>query len=123
MATKAKIDGDLAKKRRWRRYHFDALLGVTIKKPTHATVRGARGSAMNEGGIALHADRELSIGTQLEIEFTFPHFDRPLRLRGVIRNRAGNCYGVEFLVGSAAEQEQLAIFRQILRSKVGCLDA
>ena len=114
MTTEAKIDNATAERRRWRRYHFAVPIRVTIEKPQHATLENARGWRMNDGGLAVYADTELSIGDQAEIEFTPPHFDPAVTLRGVIRNRAGNLYGVEFLATRAVEKEQLGLFRKIL---------
>ena len=78
---------------------------------------------MNDGGLEVYSDTELTIGDKANLEFKPPHFDRALTLRGVVRNHKGNLYGVEFLATSATEREQLARFRQILRTKVGRIDA
>jgi len=74
---------------------------------------------MNPGGIGFSADTDLAIGDEVEIALT----DYQLTLRGVIRDRRGDRYGVEFLATSAEENEQLGLFRHILSSKLGCLDA
>jgi hypothetical protein len=114
MAIEAQTEKAAPKRRRWRRCHFAVPVQVTIEKPQHVTLTDARGWRMNNGGTAVYADAELSIGSEAEIEFTPPHFYPPVTLRGVIRNRAGDLYGVEFLARSGAENEQLALFRQIL---------
>ena len=57
---------------------------------------------------------ELTIGDEAEIRFVPPHFYPFVTLRGMIRNRKGDLYGVEFQATSAAEKEQLALFRRIL---------
>jgi len=114
MASETEVDTTPPEKRRWRRLHFAVPIQVTIEKPQHVTLTDARGWRMNDGGTAVYADTELSIGSEAEIAFTPPHFYPPVTLRGVIRNRAGDLYGVEFLAKSAAEKEQLGLFRQIL---------
>jgi hypothetical protein len=114
MATEAKTDTASPEKRRWRRFHFAVPVRVTIEKPQHLTLTDARGWRMNNGGTAVYVDTELSIGSEAEIAFTPPHFYPPVTLRGVIRNREGDLYGVEFLAKSAADNEELALFRQIL---------
>jgi hypothetical protein len=123
MSTNASIDDATAERRRWRRYHFAAPVRVTIEKPRHTTPMDTHACQMNDGGIAINTNAELSIGAQAKIEFALLSFDFPLTLRGVVRNRAGNQYGVEFLVTSAAEQEHLILFGEILRRKAGCFDA
>ena len=119
MATNAKFDATSLDKRRWRRLHFTLPVRVTSDKCRHVGVIDSRGSKMNPGGISFFADTDLAIGDEVEIALT----DYRLRLRGVVRDRAGNQYGVEFLAASSEESEQLKLFRQILRSKLGCLDA
>ena len=66
------------------------------------------------------ADTELATGDEAEIVFT--DYDG-LTLRGVVRNCVGNQYGLKFLAARAEEAEQLGLFRQILSSKLGWLDA
>ncbi|MFI5118262.1 MAG: PilZ domain-containing protein [Terriglobales bacterium] len=122
MPTNTNID-DATKRRRCHRFQFTAPLRLRIEKAQDGTLTDTRGCQMNDGGIAIYANAELSIGTQVEIEFTPPSFDFPLTLRGVVRNRTGNQYGVEFLETSAAEKEHLVLFGEILRSKAGCFDA
>ena len=119
MVTKAAINSALLEKRRWRRLHFTVPVRVTLEKSGRVSVINGCGSQVNPGGIAFFADTDLAIGDEAEITLT----DYDLTLRGVVRDRAGNQYGVEFLATSAAEAEHLGLFREILRSKVGPLDA
>jgi hypothetical protein len=119
MATEATINTALLEKRRWRRLHFTVPVRVTLEKSGHVSVINSRGSHLNPGGIAFSADTDLAIGDEAEITLTDYH----LTLRGVVRDRAGDLYGVEFLATSAEETEQLGLFRQILSSKIGRLDA
>lgn len=119
MATNAEFATTSLDKRRWRRVHFTVAVRVTLDKSRHGTVINSCGCQMNPGGIGFVTDANLAIGDEVEIELT----DYQLTLRGVIRDRMGNQYGVEFLATSAEESEQLGLFRQILSSKLGCLDA
>jgi len=123
MPTKDKVNQEPSERRRWRRYHLTVPVRITIEKLLHVSVIDSRSSQMNDGGLAVYADTELSIGDKADLEFKPPHFDRALTLRGVVRNHKGNFYGVEFLATSATERDQLARFREILRTKVGCIDA
>jgi len=100
--------------RRWRRSRFTVPVRITIDKCRDAIVINTRGCQINHGGIAVRADKELTIGDEAEFNFTPPHFYPFVRLRGVIRNRDGNLYGVEFLATSATETRQLTAFRNIL---------
>jgi hypothetical protein len=110
MATHSELAAAARDKRRWRRVHFTVPVRVTLRKSRHTSVINSQGSLMNPGGISFSADIDLAIGDELEVALT----DHQLKLRGVIRDRASNHYGVEFLASSAEESEQLARFRQIL---------
>ncbi len=52
-------------------------------------------------------------GMRQRLGSRLPIFSR-VRLRGVVRNRAGDRYGVEVKATSAAEKEQLTLFQPIL---------
>ena len=119
MATNGNIDDATEERRRWHRFQFTVPVRVRIEKAQAATLMNTHGSQMNEGGLAVYADIELPVGEEAEIEFTDYH----LTVEGVIRNRVDDVYGVEFLATSATERGQLSLLRQILRTKVGCLDA
>lgn len=119
MATHTELAAAARDKRRWRRVHFTVPVRVSLKKSRCTSVINSHGSLMNPGGISFSAEIDLTIGDEVEVALT----DHQLKLRGVIRDRSGNQYGVEFLASSAEESEQLARFRQILTSKLGCLDA
>ena len=92
---------------------------VTVEKFRQVSVISSLGYQVNAGGLAFFADLELAIGDEGEIALT----DYDLTLGAVVRNRAGNQYGVKFLANSAEEAEQLGLFRKILSSKMGRLDA
>jgi hypothetical protein len=114
MEGEAGINTGSKQGRRWRRHHLTVPVRVTIEKLQRVNVVTARGSQVNDGGLAIRADGELAIGDEAEMKFTPPHFYPFVRLKGVVRNRAGDLYGVEFLATSPTEARQLAIFRHIL---------
>jgi PilZ domain len=110
MATKAQFVMTSLDNRRWRRLHFTVPVRVTLDKSGLITVINSCGYQMNPGGICVFADADLAIGDQVATEFPDYH----LTLRGVIRNRTDNRYGVEFLATSKEENEQLGLLRRIL---------
>lgn len=114
MPTEAETDQTAPAGRRWRRSQLTVPVRVTIETSRNVNVINTRGSQMNDGGLAVRADRELTIGDEAEIKFMPPHFYPFVRLRGVIRNRDGDLYGLEFLAASATETGQLDLFRHIL---------
>ena len=113
MATEATFDIATPQGRRWRRYRFTAPVRIRTRK-SHPNVSNGRGSQINNGGLAVRADTELTIGEEAEIRLIPPYFYPFVRLRGVIRDRDGDRYGVEFQATSALEKEQLALFQRIL---------
>ena len=52
---------------------------------------------MSAGGICLFALANLVIGARIDIEFMDSSRDKPIQVRGVVRNRVVYLYGVEFL--------------------------
>jgi len=114
MAANGNIDDPTEERRRWHRFQFTVPVRVRIEKARDATLMNTHGSQMNDGGLAVYADTELPIGEEAEIEFTDYH----LTVRGGVRNRAGDLYGMEFLSTSTTERSQLSLLRQILHIKV-----
>ena len=68
--------------------------------------RGSRieGVSINisDGGIYLFAAANLSLGTQVEIEFRPPKSTHEICTRGTVRRRALYLYAIEFLIDDAA---------------------
>jgi hypothetical protein len=112
MATNGNIE--IEERRRWHRSQFTVPVRVRIKKARETTLMNTHCSQMNDGGLAVYADTELPIGEEAEIEFTDYH----LTVRGAVRNRAGDLYGMEFLAASNTERTQLSLLRKILHIKV-----
>ena len=100
--------------RRWPRYRLDVPLRVIVHGPGKTSVIVGRGNELNEGGMALTAGVELKLADQTEIEFTPPYTGSPIRIRGVVRNRKGYRYGMEFVAESDHEQEQVLRWRTML---------
>jgi len=119
MANDARIATMPPGTRRWRRFEITLPVRVTVDKFRQVNVISSRGAKVNAGGLVFFADTDLEIGDEAEIAFT----DHSLTVRAVVRNRGGNQHGVKFLATSADEAEQLALFRQVLSSKMGRLDA
>lgn len=100
--------------RRWPRLHLDVPIRVIVHGPSKTSVIVARGNELNEGGMALTAGVELNLGDQTEIEFTPPYAGSPIRIRGIVRNRKGYRYGMEFVADDPREQEQVIRWRTML---------
>ncbi len=57
--------------------------------------------------MSLTAGVELRLGDETEIEFTPPYSGAPIRIRGVVRNRSGYRYGMEFVAGDDQELQSV----------------
>ena len=100
-------------KRRWRRYDFQVPVILTTSngsKKIHA-----RGTALNEGGIMVYAEAELTLGDELKVEFRPPFSNTALNLSVVVRNRIGNRYGMEFIGTNGAELQEIVLLRKIVK--------
>jgi PilZ domain len=100
--------------RRWPRYHLDVPIRVIVHIAHKTTVIVGRGNELNEGGLAVTAGVELRLGDEAEIEFTPPYSGSPIRIRGVVRNRSGYRYGMEFVAGDDREVEDVQRFKTML---------
>jgi len=100
--------------RRWRRLHLDLPIRVIVHRPSKTSVIVGRGNELNEGGMALTAGVELNPSDETEIEFTPPYSGMPIRIRGVVRNRAGYRYRMEFVAEDAQELEQVDRWKTML---------
>jgi len=108
-----------AVQRRWQRFRLDVPVRVIAQRDNKATIVSGRGNEVSEGGLAVFAGIELRLGEVIGVEFTPPYSSEPLRVRGIVRNRQGYKYGIEFLAESADEQDRVARLRELLRFASG----
>ncbi len=118
MAPKPQPQNGSAEGRRWHRFRFDVPVRVLMRRNARDLEVAGRGTGMNEGGIGivLNLDAPLQVGNQVQVEFRPPYAGLPVYVRGAVRHAAGNRYGVEFLATDAAEQEEVGLFRRMLRA-------
>lgn len=87
--------------RRWARHEADLPVRVAaVGTRTRMPIPG-RGTEISEGGMALYVGIESRPHDLIEIEF---YSSLNARVTGVIRNRSGYCYGLEFLNPLAIEK-------------------
>ena len=80
--------------RRWQRYYIALPVQVIFRRHGVNTTIVGRGTNLSRGGMTLHAAVPLEPQDHIEIDFQTPS---KLHIRGIIRNRAGHRFGVEFL--------------------------
>jgi len=101
--------------RRWPRYKLEVPLRVVAKKADRTVIAQGRGNELNEGGMAVFAGLELALGEEVAIEFTPPYSGQPIRVRATVRNRQGYSYGVEFLILTIDDHQNVSQIRTVLR--------
>lgn len=92
-------DFDFVTKRRCPRFAVDLRVQVrsTTQGPTRSVTCEGHGTDISGGGLAVTANIDLFVGEQIGVEFTPPYSDQPITFGCFVRNRHGNCYGVEFI--------------------------
>ena len=80
--------------RRWRRYQVELPVHVLVRDEAQRMAIPGCGTELSRGGMALYAGLSLQPGDPIEIEFQTPS---KLQILGIIRDRTGYCYGLEFL--------------------------
>ena len=93
----------LANTRRWIRHEVDLPVRVFARGVAQAIP--GRGTELSAGGMALYAGLELKTSQTLEVEFVAASH---ARVAGVIRNRLGYCFGLEFLTPLALDGDSRA---------------
>jgi hypothetical protein len=102
------------RRRRWPRHHLDVPIRVIVHSAEKTSVFVGRGNELSEGGLALTAGVELRTGDEAHIEFTPPYSGVPIRIRGVVRNRVGYRYGMEFVAEDEREKEEVDRLKTML---------
>jgi PilZ domain len=79
--------------RRWPRYPVDLPVQVVFHHEAEKLVVQGLGTELSRNGMTLYAGLTVKPGEPIEVEFQIPS---KLRVAGIIRNRIGYCFGVEF---------------------------
>lgn len=95
-------------RRRWERFAVELNVKVSILQAGDSLVFHCTGTDIGLGGLSVFVPRDLNAGQGLNMELAIPYSQKGLALRGVVRNRSGFNYGVEFVGITAKEQETLA---------------
>jgi hypothetical protein len=69
---------------------------------------------VSDDGTAIFAGIELAIDSEVQVEFTPPFGQGPLRVRAIVRNRRGYVYGLEFLPRNRDEEQTLRTLKEML---------
>jgi hypothetical protein len=88
--------------RRWPRHEANLPVQVALLYGRERTVVPGRGTEISEGGMALYAGVDLKLHDLMDVEFLMPS---RACVTGIVRNRSGYCFGLEFLTPLSVEGE------------------
>ncbi len=88
--------------RRWRRHQVDLPVRIIALSGILTPPIPARGSEMSRAGMALHAPVALEPGDLMQHQFPT---STPSHVKAVVRNRTGECLGLEFLTQLPPDNE------------------
>jgi hypothetical protein len=71
---------------------FRVPLRLTTQGPSKVAACEGHGTDISGGGLAVSADIDLPLGTQVGVEFTPPYSEQSMTFRCFVRNRDGNLY-------------------------------
>ena len=81
--------------RRWNRHKIDVRLKVAVGGPQCNVVFG-RGNILSQGGMGAYIPHSMTIGTEVQLQVSFPYSPAEVTLKAVVRNCDGFRYGLEF---------------------------
>lgn len=93
MTTAATNPSEVPNTRRWPRHTIKMPLRILAASDASQTIVPGLAVEISRCGMALYAGVQLEPGDRMEVEF--PTASR-MRIAGVVKNREGYCYGVEF---------------------------
>ena len=85
--------------RRWPRYRANLPVSISSTSDGSRVVVPGLASEISQAGMALYGGLPLEPGDLMEIEF---QTSGRLRITGVVRNRSGYCFGLEFLSSTSS---------------------
>jgi hypothetical protein len=89
--------------RRWPRHQVDLPVRIIALNGILTTPVTARGSEISRAGMALYAPVTLNPGDLMHLQFPTP--TPSPRVKAVVRNRTGDCLGLEFLTQLPPDNE------------------
>ena len=90
--------------RRWTRHHVNLPVRIIALNGILTTPVPARGSEISRGGMALYAPVALKPGELMQLQFPT---SKPSGVNAVVRNRTGECLGLEFLTQLPPDDEAM----------------
>lgn len=81
---------------------------VTVNQKGETQSFFGEANDVSQGGLRLFMPREMETGVIVLLELSLPYNSQVLALRGLIRNRSGFSYGIEFINATRFQQDTIA---------------
>ncbi len=95
-------------RRRWERYPVKIRTKITINQNGKSSLLHGEASDVSRGGLKLFIPRDLEPGFIVLMELSLPYHSQVMAIRGILRNRHGFNYGIEFVNPTQQEQDTIA---------------
>ncbi len=92
--------------RKYQRYRVDIRLRMITGPANNNRTIFARGSNISEGGLRAFVPADLILGDMVTLELILPYSDRKISVRGMLHNREGFSYGVEYAASTTQEERE-----------------
>ncbi len=92
--------------RRFRRYRVDIRLRMITGPVNNNRTVFARGSNISEGGLRAFVPADLVLGDMVTLELILPYSEKKILVRGMLRNREGFSYGVEYAASTTQDERE-----------------
>ncbi|HEU5399893.1 MAG TPA: PilZ domain-containing protein [Terriglobales bacterium] len=92
--------------RRFQRFRVDIRLRIITGPANSNRTVFARGSNISEGGLRAFVPADLVLGDMVTLELILPYSDKKISVRGMLRNRDGFSYGVEYAASTTQEERE-----------------
>jgi len=66
-----------------------------------------RGNSLSHGGLGAYIPSSIPVGSTVDLELTFPHSSKEVKLKAVVRSCEGFRYGLEFIEVPAEVQRTI----------------
>ncbi len=102
------MESNELQKRRWERHPVNIRIKITLSLNGESSCFHGEASDVSQGGLRLFMPRPLDPGVIILMEFSLPYNSRAMAIRGLIRNRSGFSYGVEFMNPTVYQRETIS---------------
>jgi PilZ domain-containing protein len=94
--------------RKWERVKVDVRVRLWLDPAGEGSAMVVRSYEMGQGGMSVYAPEQIEVGALVVVGFALSGSETALRFHGIVRNKRGFRYGLEFLDTSDAERAELA---------------